>query len=63
MRWRYLSIIQVRTLTLYIDYKSPYAYLAKEPAYRLERDPSRRFLPTKEPRNPRVRVVKVANPL
>jgi 2-hydroxychromene-2-carboxylate isomerase len=28
----------VRTLTLYIDYKSPYAYLAKDPAYRLERD-------------------------
>ena len=24
-----------RTLTLYIDYKSPYAYLAKNPAYRL----------------------------
>ena len=27
-----------RILTLYIDYKSPYAYLAKEPAYRLERE-------------------------
>jgi 2-hydroxychromene-2-carboxylate isomerase len=27
-----------RTLTLYIDYKSPYAYLAKEPAYRLEQE-------------------------
>ncbi len=27
-----------RTLTLYIDYKSPYAYLAKAPAYQLERD-------------------------
>jgi 2-hydroxychromene-2-carboxylate isomerase len=27
-----------RTLTLYIDYKSPYAYLAKDPAYALERD-------------------------
>ena len=27
-----------RTLTLYIDYKSPYAYLSKDPAYRLERD-------------------------
>jgi 2-hydroxychromene-2-carboxylate isomerase len=27
-----------RTLKLYIDYKSPYAYLAKDPAYRLERD-------------------------
>lgn len=24
-----------RSLTLYIDYKSPYAYLAKDPAYRL----------------------------
>jgi 2-hydroxychromene-2-carboxylate isomerase len=28
--------MQARTLKLYIDYKSPYAYLAKEPAYRLE---------------------------
>src|SRR6185503_19206175 len=27
-----------KTLTLYIDYKSPYAYLAKEPAYRLEQE-------------------------
>ena len=27
-----------RTLTLYSDYKSPYAYLAKEPAYRLEQE-------------------------
>ena len=27
-----------RTLTLYIDYKSPYAYLAKDPAYQLERE-------------------------
>lgn len=27
-----------RTLTLYIDYKSPYAYLAKDLAYRLEQD-------------------------
>jgi 2-hydroxychromene-2-carboxylate isomerase len=26
------------TLTLYIDYKSPYAYLAKDPAYALERE-------------------------
>jgi 2-hydroxychromene-2-carboxylate isomerase len=26
------------TLKLYIDFKSPYAYLAKEPAYRLERE-------------------------
>jgi 2-hydroxychromene-2-carboxylate isomerase len=28
----------VHALTLYIDYKSPYAYLAKDPAYRLERE-------------------------
>ena len=28
----------VRTIRLYIDYKSPYAYLAKEPAYALARD-------------------------
>ena len=27
-----------RTIRLYIDYKSPYAYLAKEPAYALARD-------------------------
>jgi len=27
-----------RTVTVYIDYKSPYAYLAKDPAYKLERD-------------------------
>lgn len=27
-----------QTLKLYIDYKSPYAYLAKDPAYRLECD-------------------------
>jgi len=27
-----------RTVTVYIDYKSPYAYLAKAPAYELERD-------------------------
>ena len=27
-----------RTLTAYIDYKSPYAYLAKDPTYELERD-------------------------
>jgi 2-hydroxychromene-2-carboxylate isomerase len=27
-----------RLVTLYIDYKSPYAYLAKDPAYELERD-------------------------
>jgi len=27
-----------RTITAYIDYKSPYAYLAKDLAYELERD-------------------------
>jgi 2-hydroxychromene-2-carboxylate isomerase len=27
-----------RTVMVYIDYKSPYAYLAKDPAYELERD-------------------------
>jgi 2-hydroxychromene-2-carboxylate isomerase len=27
-----------REITLYFDYKSPYAYLAKDPAYELERD-------------------------
>jgi 2-hydroxychromene-2-carboxylate isomerase len=27
-----------RTVTAYIDYKSPYAYLAKDPTYDLERD-------------------------
>jgi 2-hydroxychromene-2-carboxylate isomerase len=27
-----------RTLTVYIDYKSPYAYLAKDPVYELARD-------------------------
>jgi 2-hydroxychromene-2-carboxylate isomerase len=27
-----------RTVTVYTDYKSPYAYLAKDPAYELERD-------------------------
>jgi hypothetical protein len=27
-----------RTLTVYIDYKSPYAYLAKDRVYELERD-------------------------
>jgi 2-hydroxychromene-2-carboxylate isomerase len=27
-----------RNVTLYIDYKSPYAYLAKDPAYELERE-------------------------
>lgn len=30
--------MQARSLTLYIDYKSPYAYLAKDLAYRLERE-------------------------
>ncbi len=30
--------MQGRSLTLYIDYKSPYAYLAKEAAYRLQRE-------------------------
>jgi 2-hydroxychromene-2-carboxylate isomerase len=29
---------EARTVTAYIDYKSPYAYLAKAPAYELERD-------------------------
>jgi 2-hydroxychromene-2-carboxylate isomerase len=27
-----------KEITLYIDYKSPYAYLAKDPAYELERE-------------------------
>jgi 2-hydroxychromene-2-carboxylate isomerase len=27
-----------RTITVYTDYKSPYAYLAKDPTYELERD-------------------------
>ena len=27
-----------RVVTVYIDYKSPYAYLAKDPAYALARD-------------------------
>jgi 2-hydroxychromene-2-carboxylate isomerase len=30
--------MQPRTLKVYIDYKSPYAYLAKDPVYRLEQD-------------------------
>ncbi len=30
--------MSARTVRLYIDYKSPYAYLAKEPAYALARD-------------------------
>src|SRR5438445_9768802 len=29
---------ETRTVTVYIDYKSPYAYLAKDLAYELERD-------------------------
>ena len=29
---------ETRTITAYIDYKSPYAYLAKDPVYELERD-------------------------
>lgn len=32
------DVAQLRTVTLYTDYKSPYAYLAKDPAYALERD-------------------------
>lgn len=32
-----------RTVTLYTDYKSPYAYLAKDPAYALERIPGVRL--------------------
>lgn len=31
-------MIAPRTITVYTDYKSPYAYLAKDPAYALERD-------------------------
>src|SRR5262249_26879148 len=31
-------IMATKTLKLYIDYKSPYAYLAKDPAYDLARD-------------------------
>ncbi|HZD25129.1 MAG TPA: DsbA family protein [Alphaproteobacteria bacterium] len=30
--------MSTRTVTLYIDYKSPFAYLAKDPAYDLEQD-------------------------
>ncbi len=29
---------EMRTVTVYSDYKSPYAYLAKDLAYELERD-------------------------
>jgi 2-hydroxychromene-2-carboxylate isomerase len=28
-------VAQPRTITAYIDYESPYAYLAKDPAYEL----------------------------
>jgi 2-hydroxychromene-2-carboxylate isomerase len=31
-------VAEPRTVTAYIDYKSPYAYLAKDLAYELERD-------------------------
>jgi len=31
-------LTEPRTITVYTDYKSPYAYLAKDPAYALERD-------------------------
>jgi 2-hydroxychromene-2-carboxylate isomerase len=31
-------VSELRTVTLYTDYKSPYAYLAKDPAYALARD-------------------------
>jgi 2-hydroxychromene-2-carboxylate isomerase len=34
---------QLRTITLYTDYKSPYAYLAKDPAYALEQIPGVRL--------------------
>src|SRR5437868_15381493 len=33
-----MPMAEPRTVTVYTDYKSPYAYLAKEPAYQLERD-------------------------
>ena len=32
------QVMSDRTVTLYTDYKSPYAYLAKDPAYALEHD-------------------------
>jgi 2-hydroxychromene-2-carboxylate isomerase len=35
---RELQMPEPRTVTVYTDYKSPYAYLAKDPAYGLERD-------------------------
>jgi 2-hydroxychromene-2-carboxylate isomerase len=33
-----IGLTKPRTVTLYTDYKSPYAYLAKDPAYALARD-------------------------
>jgi len=33
----------MRTITIYSDYKSPYAYLAKDPAYDLERETGARL--------------------
>jgi 2-hydroxychromene-2-carboxylate isomerase len=33
-----MGMSEPRTVTVYIDYKSPYAYLAKDLAYELERD-------------------------
>jgi 2-hydroxychromene-2-carboxylate isomerase len=33
-----MSMSEPRIVTIYTDYKSPYAYLAKDPAYELERD-------------------------
>jgi 2-hydroxychromene-2-carboxylate isomerase len=56
--------MNAKEVTLYIDYKSPYAYLAKDPAYELERELDLRlkwlpytlnipdFLGTVEERNP-----------
>src|SRR5437660_10606419 len=31
-------MVELRTVTVYTDYKSPYAYLAMDPAYELERE-------------------------
>jgi 2-hydroxychromene-2-carboxylate isomerase len=33
-----MAMTEPKTVTLYTDYKSPYAYLAKDPAYALARD-------------------------
>src|SRR5437016_6173898 len=33
-----INMPKTRTVTVYIDYKSPYAYLAKDLVYELERD-------------------------